>query len=98
MQLLICRYCAIELVLMQAPGLHHQAAYAVALHRAAKLLLGNRKAHLHGRNIFAGRPQHPQVHYAYRKNRKRFPGVEKRINMLLALEPLICLECMANGV
>jgi len=37
------------------------------------------------------------VHEAYRKNRKRFPETEKRVNMLLALEPLISLKSMTDG-
>jgi hypothetical protein len=33
----------------------------------------------------------------YRKNRKRFPVKEKRVNMLLSFEPLINLESITNG-
>lgn len=37
------------------------------------------------------------VHHTYGKNRIRFPGKEKRINMLLSLEPLIYFESITNG-
>jgi hypothetical protein len=37
------------------------------------------------------------VNEPYRKNRKRFPFKEKRVNMLLSLEPLIYSESITNG-
>ena len=95
MQVLIGWYSRIYLMLVQAPGLGHQSAYAVAVHRTAKFLFGNRKAYPCGG--YLGIARHHFADKFYRKNRKRFPCPEKRINMLLALEPLVCFESITNG-
>ena len=103
MQLHTCRHNRWQQVLAVAPRFHHQAAHTVAVHTPLKLLLGYREAGLHGGHrcqggIGAGRDHGRQVvHEAYRKNRKRFPETEKRVNMLLALEPLISLKSMTDG-
>lgn len=85
----------IQLVLVQAPGFPQQAFYPVALHSLAKLLFGHRKAYPDGGRL--GTTGQHMINKLYRKNRKRFPGVEKRINMLLSLEPLVCFESITNG-
>lgn len=83
---------------VQAPCLHHQPAHTVPVHRAAKFLFGYRKSCLHItpmlHHSFGG---HQPVNELYGKNRKRFPCTEKRMNMLLTLEPLIYFESMTNG-
>ena len=81
---------------IEPPGLCHQPADAVAVHRATKLLFGHRKACLHrGCSIIS--TWNDGINEPYGKNRKRFPCKEKRMNMLLSLEPLIYLESITNG-
>jgi hypothetical protein len=95
MQLFVCRHDGIEQVLVQPPGFGHQSADAVAVHRTTELLFGYRKArHNRGGIRVSG---NDVVNDPYRKNRKRFPGKEKRMNMLLSLEPLIYLKSITNG-
>lgn len=89
-----------QLVLMGAPGFHHQPPYAVAVHGVGEFLFGNGKANLQVGTRWAwvgGFRSKRAVNELYGKNRKRFPGVEKRLNMLLAFEPLIYFESMTNG-
>ena len=83
-------------MLLVPPCFHHQAADAVAVHRAAKFFLGYRKTSLH-RTAGIGGAGYAEVDEAYRKNRIRLSCPEKRINMLLSLEPLIYLESITNG-
>lgn len=86
-------------VLMGAPRFHHLAPHTVAVNRAGKLPLGNGKADLQIActvSVFRSCRESTEEQL-YRKNRKRFPGMEKRMNMLLALEPLIYFESMTNG-
>lgn len=103
MQLHACWHHGCQQVLAVPPGFHHQAAHAVSVHALLKLLLGYREACLHcghrgGGSIGAWRGHgRKMVHEAYRKNRKRFPETEKRVNMLLALEPLISFKSMTDG-
>lgn len=96
MQLLACRHALVELVLVQPPCLGHQPPDPVPVYRMAKLLLGYRKTRLHRRFTIDG-AGYELINQSYRKNRKRFPGKEKRMNMLLALEPLIYFEGITNG-
>jgi hypothetical protein len=95
-QLHIGRQGGVYGMLLQAPRLYHQAAYAVAVYRKFELLFWNGKAHPYRRNFFAA--SCGQAEQPYGKNRIRFPGTEKRINMLLTLEPLVCFESITNGV
>lgn len=103
MQLHTSGHYGAQQVFSVAPGLHHQAAHTMAVHALLKLLLGYREACLHcshrgGGSIGAGRGHGRKVvHKAYGKNRKRFPETEKRVNMLLALEPLISFKSMTDG-
>ena len=90
------RYGRIHYMLVQPPRLHHQPAYAVAVYRAFKFLLRYRKAR-HGRRRAAFQRRGNKIYQPDGKNRKRFPFKEKRINMLLSLEPLIYLESITNG-
>ncbi len=68
----------------------------MAMDRAAETFFGNGEAYLY-RVFCIGRRIENAVDYAYGKNRKRFPGEEKRVNMLLSLEPLIYFESITNG-
>jgi hypothetical protein len=96
MKLAAGRNGLVNRLLARSPGLHHQAAHPVTVYRPGKLLFGHRKARQHRRSV--GRsPGHQAPDDPYRKNRKRFPGPEKRINMLLSLEPLVCFESITNG-
>lgn len=103
MQLHAGRHHWWQQVLAVSPRFHHQAAHTVAVHASFKFLLGYREAGLHSGHrrrsgVGTGRGRGRQmVHEAYRKNRKRFPETEKRVNMLLALEPLISLKSMTDG-
>jgi hypothetical protein len=81
---------------IEPPCLYHLPAYTVALHRSTELLFGYRKTSNNGRRAI-GCTGHQVIDEPYRKNRKRFPGPEKRINMLLSLEPLIYFESITNG-
>jgi len=85
----------IKQVLVQPPCLYHKPANMVAVYRTAKFLFGNGKADTHRRHFTIAR--HNPVNELYRKNRIRFPGKEKRMNMLLALEPLVCFKSITNG-
>ena len=96
MHLLVWGHGLIEGMLIEPPGFHHQPADAVTMYRTAELLLGHRKTGLHRRGFFIG-TGHDNVNEPYGKNRKRFPGEEKRMNMLLSLEPLIYSESITNG-
>lgn len=51
-------------LLVQPPGLYHQPAQAVALHRFAELLFGHGKPRPGGRDL--GPARHQQVHKPYR--------------------------------
>lgn len=86
----------VKQVLVQPPAFHHQAAYAVAFHTHAPFLLRHGKASPYWGG-FIGVAGQDMVEELYGKNRKRFPGTEKRINMLLALKPLVCFESITNG-
>ncbi len=100
MHLLVWGHGFIKRMLVQPPGLYHQPADTVTVYGAAEFFLGYRKTSLHGRapdsyrDIGAGQKN---VNEPYGKNRKRFPGEEKRMNMLLSLEPLIYSESITNG-
>ena len=96
-QLLTWGYGGIDLLLVEAPGFGHQPAYPVAFHRHPEFLFRNRKTNTH-RILLAFCARNGVVNELQRKNRKRFPVTEKRINMLLALEPLVCFESITNGV
>ncbi len=86
----------LQWLLAEAPGLGHQATHPVTVHRMAEAFFRYREAHLYGRpGIGSSRDQ--QVNEPDGKNRKRFPRLEKRVNMLLPLEPLIYFESMTNG-
>jgi hypothetical protein len=90
-------YGCVKYILMQPPRLSHEPADAVPVHRAAEFLFGYGKPRHHRGGVFR-RTRVKGVYEPYRKNRKRFPGMEKRMNMLLALEPLIYFERITNGV
>ena len=98
--MLVWGHGLVDSVLMEPPCFYHQTADAVAVHGAAELFLRHRKTSLYGgapdsyRDISAGQKN---VNEPYGKNRKRFPGEEKRMNMLLSLEPLIYSESITNG-
>ena len=96
MELLPFGHGFIQCMFVEPPGLGHQPADAVPVHRAAKLLLRYRKACLDWGCLFIGQ-SYCSINESYGKNRKRFPGKEKRMNMLLSLEPLIYLESITNG-
>jgi len=49
LQLQAGRYGLVKGLFLQAPGLGHQPAYAVAMHREAEFLFGYGKACAHGR-------------------------------------------------
>lgn len=95
MQLLRRGHSRIERVFIEAPAFPHQAANTVTFYRFFKLLFGNGKTHPGRSYILTARNK--LIYEPDRKNRKRFPITEKRINMLLALEPLVCFESMTNG-
>lgn len=96
MHLPACGHGGMQQVLVHAPGFHHLAAYPVAVYRMPEFLFGYGKAHLYRcRGAVGAIPE--QVNHPYRENRKRFSCTEKRINMLLFLEPLIYLESITNG-
>ena len=97
MQLHAGGHCGIEGMLVQPPGLYHKAAYAVPVYRVLKLLFGHREACLCRRCDTIRGPWNKVIDEADGKNRKRLPGKEKRINMLLSLEPLIYFESITNG-
>ena len=81
---------------MQPPAFYHQAAYAVAFHTQAPFLLRHGKARPYRRGLI-GIAGQGMVDELDGENRKRFPCTEKRINMLLALKPLVCFESITNG-
>lgn len=85
----------VKQVLVKSPGFPQQAFYPVAIYSVAKFLFGHGKAYPD--RGWLGTTRQYIVDNPYRKNRKRFSGVEKRINMLLSLEPLVCFESIANG-
>ena len=97
MQLHAGGHCGIDGVLVHAPGLYHEAAYAVPVDRALEFLFGHREAGLCRRGDTIRGPWNKVINEADGKNRKRLPGKEKRINMLLSLEPLIYFESITNG-
>jgi len=80
---------------MKTPCFPHQPHNAMPVYGAAEFLFGNRKTYPHGRKL--GATLYNIIDKLSRKNRKRFPGMEKRINMLLALQPLVCSESITNG-
>lgn len=88
MQLQFRRHGLVERVLIQPPCFAQQAQHAVAVYRFSKLLFGHGKAGLYRRS--PGIARNGTVDEPYREKRKRFPFPEKRINMLLALQPLVC--------
>ena len=63
---------------------------------AAEFLFWYGEACLH-RGGFGVCTGNDAVNELYGENRKRFPGKEKRMNMLLSLEPLIYFESITNG-
>jgi len=85
----------VEFVLVEAPCFAEDALYAVAANGEAELLFGYGEAHPCRGNL--AEAWYRAVDEPDRKNRKRFPGMEKRINILLSLEPLVCLEGITNG-
>ena len=89
------RHGNVEGMFVQAPALPHQAADTIALYSLFKLFFGDGKTNPCRSYILA--PGNELVYEPDRKNRKRFPVTEKRINMLLTLEPLVCFESMTNG-
>lgn len=105
MQAFILRHGLQQCGLMQPPGLEHKAAHTVPVHGTPEFFLGYGKPYLQrrgaycrqgcGRGMPAGRYQ--LINDSYGENRKRFPGKEKRVNMLLSLEPLIYFESITNG-
>lgn len=97
MQLLIFGDDRIQAVLVSSPCLYHQPPDTVALYGAAKFLFGYRKPGHYGRCYCICWAGCCHIKQPYRKNRKRFPCPEKRINMLLSLEPLVCFESITNG-
>ncbi len=96
MQLFSGGYVWVKPGFIEAPHLSHQPADAVALYRAGEFLFGYREARQNRGKVgfFAVGEQADDT---YGKNRKRFPCPEKRINMLLSLEPLIYFESITNG-
>jgi hypothetical protein len=95
-ELLPCGYRWVQQVFVQPPAFYHQAAYAVAFYAEAPFLFRHGKARPYRRGLI-GVAWQRMVNEFYRKNRKRFPGTEKRLNMLLALKPLVCFESITNG-
>jgi len=86
----------VELLLVEAPGFPEEPFYPVSLGGEAKLLLRDGETDPYGRKLtFLTRDQ--VVNNADRGNRKRLSCTEKRINMLLALKPLVCLKSITNG-
>jgi hypothetical protein len=67
----------------------------VTVYRPAEFLFGHRKPCSYGRAFISAGGSDAKAFY--RKNRKRFPFTEKRINMLLALQPLVCFKSITNG-
>ena len=96
MQLLLGGDGIVEQLLVEPPRLGSEPTDAVPVNGAAKFLFGYGKAHLYRRCLCIG-PWQGVVYEPYGKNRKRFPGEEKRMNMLLSLEPLIYPESITNG-
>ena len=96
MHLLAGWYEVIEQVLVQPPRFHHQTPYAVPVYATTEFLFWNRKPDLYWSFDHSG-SGNEQIDESNGKNRKRFPGEEKRMNMLLSLEPLIYLESITNG-
>ena len=94
--LVVCGYGLVECMLVEAPRLNHKAAHAMAMNTATEFLFGYGEAGLHGCCLGIG-TGYDSVNELYGKNRKRFPGKEKRMNMLLSLEPLIYFESITNG-
>ena len=68
----------------------------MAVNRMFKLFFRYRKASFN-RAIITAHAGHFKINELYRKNRIRFPNLEKRINMLLFFEPLIYFESITNG-
>lgn len=96
MELLPFRYGRVEQVLVQPPAFGHQPADAVAFYAQSPFLFGYGKANPCRRGL-TGAARQGMINDLDRKNRKRFPVTEKRINMLLALKPLVCFESITNG-
>ena len=83
-------------MLVKAPGFCNEPAYTMTVYGTAELLFRYGKANSY-RRLLSRLPVCNNVGEPYRKNRKRLPGKEKRMNMLLALEPLIYLKSITNG-
>jgi hypothetical protein len=81
---------------VEPPGLPDQSFDPVAVDGLTELLLGYREA-CADRGRFALATFADEVDEPEGENRIRFPGTEKRINMLLSLKPLVCFESMTNG-
>ena len=96
MDLNVWAYCFIQQVFVQSPAFHHQASDAVPVYRMPEFFFRYGKAGHYGAVCFVC-SRHCKVYEPYRKNRKRFPGAEKRINMLLFFEPLIYFKSITNG-
>lgn len=94
-QLYTFRYRLVQGGFRHTPCFAHETHYSVPVYRAAKFLFGHREAHPHWRALFTADCSDADT--SYRKNRKRFPVTEKRINMLLALQPLVCFKSITNG-
>lgn len=95
MQMVFRGNCSVKQVFIKSPRFPQQAFYPVAVYSVAKFLFGHGKAYPDRGRL--GTTRQYIVDNPYWKNRKRFSGVEKRINMLLSLEPLVCFESITNG-
>src|SRR5690606_5407279 len=97
--LLIIGNQGMQTVLLESPGFPQTSTDPVSFYCRPDPFLGDGTPYLDP-GPFPRGPGHRQKYYAQGVNRKRLPFTEKRINLLPAFQPLLCVKAKTcnNGL